>query len=228
MSKPEDEPENQNISSPDPDPILKEQEKYKLNRSWSFWENYEESPSPSTNNNAKKPQQDYSNLLKEIYSFSDLIEFWQFWNRYPGSTPSNIFFDGTRVKYFFEEKYRIIAMNLFVKNIKPEWEEEKNKGGKIFVLEYFVASDLEKFLELIKEAWTKLLCLLIGETIPNSLKINGVRFVDKTKVGSWKKTKFRFEVWVCKEITEKEIGELKEFLKTTFECEGIIIKDIEG
>ena len=63
-----------------------EEKKVKLNREWSFWENYEPKD--------KTQQQDYSKLLKLIYSFQDLISFWQFWNKYPGATPSNIFFNG--------------------------------------------------------------------------------------------------------------------------------------
>ena len=45
-------------------------EKVKLNREWSFWENY-----------LKKNSSAY--LLEEIYSFDDIISFWQFCNKYP-------------------------------------------------------------------------------------------------------------------------------------------------
>ena len=92
--------------------IEKEKEKVLLNRSWSFWENYE---------TKTRESKDYSKLLKEIFTFEDLISFWQFWNKYPGSDTKQIFYNGECIKYFFKEKYRIIAMNLFEKGIKPEW-----------------------------------------------------------------------------------------------------------
>lgn len=64
--------------------------KVKLNRQWSFWENYE--------TKHKMKNQDYSEFLEEIYSFNDLISFWQFWNKYPGAIPSNIFFNGNYLR----------------------------------------------------------------------------------------------------------------------------------
>jgi len=197
--------------------IEKEQEKYKLNRTWSFWENYE---------SKTRQEKDYTKLLKEIFSFSDLISFWQFWNKYPGSETKNIFYNGDCIKYFFKEKYRIIAMNLFIKGIKPEWEDKKNKGGKVLILEYVINQELTQFLNLVSESWTKLLCYLIGETLPHSEYINGVRFVDKTKFGKAKSIIFKFEIWVNSSMDEKDIDELNQFLSNEFGCPSIEIRDI--
>ena len=58
-----------------------EQDKVILNRSWSFWENYE-------NRNKRN-----NYMIKEIYSFDNIISFWQFWNQYPGNETKAIFFD---------------------------------------------------------------------------------------------------------------------------------------
>ena len=63
--------ENQSI--PIKESNLIEEKKVRLNREWSFWENYEPKEKNQTN-------LDYSMLLKNIYSFNDLISFWQFWN----------------------------------------------------------------------------------------------------------------------------------------------------
>jgi len=197
--------------------IEKEQEKYKLNRTWSFWENYE---------SKTRQEKDYTKLLKEIFSFGDLISFWQFWNKYPGSETKNIFYNGDCIKYFFKEKYRIIAMNLFIKGIKPEWEDKKNKGGKVLILEYVINQELTQFLNLVSESWTKLLCYLIGETLPHSEYINGVRFVDKTKFGKAKSIIFKFEIWVNSSMDEKDIDELNQFLSNEFGCPSIEIRDI--
>ena len=123
-----------------------EKEKVLLNRTWAFWENYQ------SKDNAEK---DYSKLLKEIYTFNDIISFWQFWNNYPGNNIKKIFYNGDFVTYFFKEKFRIIAMNLFVKGIKPAWEDEQNKKGKTFILEYSIRSDLNGFLNKAQDIWIK-------------------------------------------------------------------------
>ena len=176
--------------------LEKEQEKVKLNRNWSFWENYD------TKSHEDK---DYTKLLKEIYSFSDLISFWQFWNKYPGSDTKNIFYNGDCIKYFFKEKYRIIAMNLFVKGIKPEWEDNKNKGGKVLILEYIINEDLDQFLKLVN---------------------NGVRLVDKTKFGKSKSIIFKFEVWANSSLEENALDELKTFLSKEFGCPSVEVRKI--
>ena len=189
-----------------------EKEKVKLNRSWSFWENY-----------LRKNSNDY--ILEEIFSFDDIISFWQFWNKYPGNEAKKIFYNGEYLTYFFKEKYRINGMNLFVKGIKPEWEDVKNKGGKILILEYEVKSELDRFLSAVNDTWIKLLCFLMGEQLPYTDKINGIRFVDKTRIG--KGIIFKFEVWVNNTMKdEKEIDELKSFLSKNFGCSGIMVKNI--
>lgn len=210
--------ENQSI--PIKESNLIEEKKVRLNREWSFWENYE--PKEKNQKNL-----DYSMFLKNIYSFNDLISFWQFWNKYPGSTPSKIFYNGEVIRYFFREKYRIIAMNLFQSGIRPEWEDEKNKKGKVLTLEYLVSTDLDKFMETVEKTWTSLMLSLIGENLLYSQYINGIRFIDKTQIGGGKRIMFRFEVWTNKNITEEELTSLKEYLGKNFGCAGISVKDIK-
>ena len=62
--------------------------KVKLAREWTFWENYE----------MKDKKVDYSELIKPIYTFDTIIDFWKFWNLYPGNNPSNLFYDGEKIK----------------------------------------------------------------------------------------------------------------------------------
>ncbi len=195
-----------------------EEKKVKLNHKLTFWENYEKRDMNLSEN-------DYSKLLSPIFSFEDLITFWQFWNKYPGRDTKNIFYNGEYITYFFKEKYRINAMNLFVKGIKPEWEDENNAGGKVLILEYEVKKELDKFLSLVNETWIKLLVYLIGEQIPYTNHINGIRFVDKTKLG--KGIIFKFEVWVNKSLVNNtEVEELKKFLSKNFGCSGIMVKQL--
>ena len=210
--------ENQTIPIKESNVI--EEKKVRLNREWSFWENYE--PKEKNQKNL-----DYSMFLKNIFSFNDLISFWQFWNKYPGSTPSKIFYNGEVIRYFFMEKYRIIAMNLFQSGIRPEWEDEKNKKGKVLTLEYLVSTDLDKFMDTVEKTWTSLMLSLIGENLFYSQYINGIRFIDKTQIGGGKRIMFRFEVWTNKNITEEELTSLKEYLGKNFGCAGISVKDIK-
>ena len=72
-----------------------------------------------------------------------------------------------KIRCDFKEKYRIIAINLFVKGIKPEWEDDKNKKGKIFILEYAVKYDLD--VERMQTA----LNFLLGEHDFSSFKSSG-------------------------------------------------------
>ena len=183
-----------------------------LNREWSLWENYE---------SKNKTQNNYSSLLKEIFTFNDIISFWQFWYNYPGSDIKKIFFNGEYISYFFKEKYRIIAINIFQKGIKPEWEDKNNQQGNILTLGYTIKNEeVKNFLNQAADLWEKLICLLIGETLPHSKNVNGIRFVDKTRIG--KNVIFKYEIWVNKEMKEKELGELKDFCTENFGCKGTI------
>ena len=200
-----------------------EEKKVKLNHELTFWENYEK-------RDINISEIDYSKLMAPIFSFQDLITFWQFWNKYPGANPSNLFYNGEYIKYFFNDKRRIIAMNLFLSGIKPQWEDESNKNGKILILDYIISKNEEvlKFLDIAKEYWMKLLCCFMGESLANSQYINGVRFIDKTKINVQKKNiLFRFEIWVNKEITKEKLDELKENLRQMFSSEYILEKDIK-
>ena len=196
-----------------------EKEKVLLKRTWSFWENYDLKD--------KKEKKDYSKLLKEIYTFNDIISFWQFWNKYPGSNTKNIFFNEENIKLFFKEKLRIIAMNLFESGIRPEWEDSKNKKGKVLTQEYLIETGLEQFLTEITEIWIKLICYLIGEIIPHCNNINGIRFVDKAKFGYYKNIIFRIEIWVNSQMNVQDVEELKKFLFDNFKFPGITVKELE-
>ena len=113
-------------------------------------------------------------------------------------------------------------MNIFEKGIKPEWEHEKNKKGKILSLEYIVGEKLNDFFSMADELWIKLIILLIGETLPNGNNINGIRFVDKTKMGYHISVMFKFEIWVNKDMKEEELEEIKKILSKEFGCLGTI------
>jgi len=143
----------------------------KFKKSWTFWETYV----------SKTNDLSFENSNKLIFKWDDLITFFQFWNKYPGRDIKNILFDGNNLKYFFKEKYRINAMNIFQEGIKPMWEDEQNKGGKYFQLDYKIKNDeMDTFSELANVHWKKLALCTMGGSIPHADYINGIRFVDKT------------------------------------------------
>lgn len=187
-----------------------------FSKSWTFWETY----------TSKTEKLDYANSKRLIFKWNDLITFFQFWNKYPGKDIKNILFDGNKVKYFFNEKYRITSMNIFQDGIEPMWEDEQNKGGKYFQCDYQIKSDLETFSQLANAHWKKLALCTMGGTIPNGEYINGIRFVDKTNFERGKIIMFRIEIWVKKGLEEKKLNELKSFFSTHLGCENVIQKDI--
>ena len=191
----------------------------KFKKSWTFWETYV----------SKTNDLSFENSNKLIFKWDDLITFFQFWNKYPGRDIKNILFDGNNLKYFFKEKYRINAMNIFQEGIKPMWEDEQNKGGKYFQLDYKIKNDeMDTFSELANVHWKKLALCTMGGSIPHADYINGIRFVDKTNFTRGKIIMFRIEVWVRKNMEEKKLEELKKYLSENLGCQNVISKNIDN
>ena len=144
----------------------------KFVNTWVFWENY----------SSKTVKLKYEETNREIFKWSDIITFFQFWNKYPGNNPKNIFYDGKTIKYYFKDKFRIISMNIFKEGIKPLWEDENNNGGKFLQMEYQVSntSKMNQFCKELQIQWKKLALLTMGGRFPGSEYINGIRFIDKT------------------------------------------------
>ena len=189
-----------------------------FSRTWAFWENY----------TSKTSKLSYSESNKKIFKWNDIITFFQFWNKYPGNDIKNIFFDGNNLKYFFEEKYRINSMNIFLDGVEPMWEDEKNKGGKYYQLDYRVPKEkIDEFIEKSNYQWKKLALSLMGNDLPGAEFINGIRFIDKTDFERGKIIMFRIEVWVGKNVNEKIIEDIKNYLKENLGCEKINIFDIK-
>ena len=189
-----------------------------FSKTWAFWENY----------TSKTSKLSYSESNKKIFKWNDIITFFQFWNKYPGNDIKNIFFDGNNFKYFFEEKYRINSMNIFLDGVEPMWEDEKNKGGKYYQLDYRVPKEkIDEFIEKSNYQWKKLALSLMGNDLPGAEFINGIRFIDKTDFERGKIIMFRIEVWVGKNVNEKIIEDIKNYLKENLGCEKINIFDIK-
>ena len=193
----------------------------KFTKTWAFWESY-----AAKSKTEKITSYDEAN--KQIFKWSDLITFFQFWNKYPGKDFRNIFFDGNNVKFFFEKKYRINSMNIFQEGIKPMWEDEKNKGGNYYQLDYQVQKDrMEEFAIPANKYWKKLALSVMGGSLPYSEYINGIRFIDKTDFERGRIIMFRFEVWVNKNLEDSQkLEDLKQFLSKNYGCENVNMKKI--
>ena len=189
-----------------------------FSKTWTFWETY----------TSKATKLEYSDSNKLIFKWKDIITFFQFWNKYPGKDIKNIFFDGNDIKYFFNEKYRIISMSIFQEGIKPLWEDEQNNGGKYFQLDYKIKKeDMETFANLANVHWKKLALCTMGGSLPHCDYINGIRFVDKTDFDRGKIIMFRMEVWVKKGMEGNKVEELKSHLSKNYGCPNVIPKDIK-
>jgi hypothetical protein len=186
-------------------------------REWVLWENYQMKDGKSI---------PWEESIKQIVSFKDVITFWQFWNNYHCANPKNFIFDGERFAYFFIEKKRIDGLNLFSKGISPKWEDSNNLGGRILNLLYDIKEEFEEFLSAIEKVWLEIVLMLIGESLPASRFVNGIRLIDKSKFKY--KSMYRIEVWlspsVNREENQEEFLKLKEFLKET--C-GSTVEDKE-
>ena len=187
-------------------------------KTWAFWESY----------SSNSIELSYEDANKKIFCWDNVIKFFQFWNKYLGNNIKNIFFDGTDLKFFFKEKYRINSMNIFVDGIKPMWEDPKNKDGKCLQLEYKIKKDkMDEFSSAANYQWKKLALCTMGMSLPGADYINGIRFIDKTNLDRGKNIMFRLEIWVEKSIEENTLNELTNHLKKELGCEKIVIKNIE-
>ena len=191
----------------------------KFSKTWTFWESYI----------SKEIKLSYDQANKQIFQWNDIISFFQFWNKYPGNNPKNVFYDGNSVKYFFKEQYRIVSMNIFKDGIKPLWEDEQNNGGKYLQLEYQIqkSSRMDEFCNAASFQWKKLALSTMGGALPGAEFINGIRFIDKTNFERGNKILFRIEIWISKKIDEKTLNELIEIIKKNLGCEKVIVKDIK-
>ena len=65
-------------------------ESVELNRRWCFFEGYE--------NVTYNQTIDWKTLVKQVFSFDDIITFWQFWNNSIYSKFSEIYNNGERIR----------------------------------------------------------------------------------------------------------------------------------
>ena len=60
-----------------------------------------------------------------------------------------------------------MGLNLFERGISPKWEDPKNANGTTLTLNYEVKDrdDISLFLPIINKNWSKLMLILVGESL---------------------------------------------------------------
>lgn len=71
---------------------------------------------------------------------------------------------------FYDEKLRIVGLNLFEQGISPKWEDPRNNYGRTLTMQYTIkeSEDLETFLTTSQNYWLKLMLLVVGESVESS------------------------------------------------------------
>ena len=82
---------------------------------------------------------------------------------------------------------RVNALSLFQKNVQPEWEDEVNKNGGQFRI------DFRSNLPCLQTLWDKLVFSVITDEFEGADMLSGIRLLDKS-TGS-RENFFRFEIW---------------------------------
>lgn len=152
-----------------------------------------------------KEASNYGANMQKVGEFHDLWSFWQNWSNLPHSDPRFFFSDQIKNEEKVPEgmSNSIESIGIFEDSIRPEWEDPQNKSG----CDFFSRIPFEQDM---KGIWEKTVFALIGETLPSSEEVTGVRIVDRGKF-------FKIEVWVRFNSDNKKIAQMKERLAKEFE-----------
>ena len=138
---------------------------------------------------------DYLKSMAKVCWFNDLMSFTVAWNSIPHKSLTNLFYDSERkeVKYVKvklekeEKETRINGLSLFLNEVHPSYEDEVNKQGGEFRM------DFKSHLPFLQTIWEKLVYALVTGEFKHAEMISGVRLLDKSLSG--KENFFRFEIW---------------------------------
>eukprot|EP00002_Diphylleia_rotans_P003966 TRINITY_DN12838_c0_g1_i1.p1 TRINITY_DN12838_c0_g1~~TRINITY_DN12838_c0_g1_i1.p1 ORF type:complete len:189 (+),score=37.84 TRINITY_DN12838_c0_g1_i1:63-629(+) len=159
--------------------MTSEAEIYPLSSEWVWW--YDR-PRQKSN------QSNWKDSFQQITVFTDVETFWRFFNNVP--SPSDL---SINCNYHF-----------FRNGIFPDWEDEANKDGGKWVIEFDRAKGEET-----NKCWLKLLVGCIGDLFSNSDNICGCMM--NTRKDTWK-----ISVWL-RENNEEAVLALGRSLKQMLE-----------
>mmetsp|Transcript_7278 Transcript_7278/g.27251 ORF Transcript_7278/g.27251 Transcript_7278/m.27251 type:complete len:294 (-) Transcript_7278:280-1161(-) len=178
--------------------------KHPLNSPWTLW--FYSVPSKGY-----KPMK-YSDYLRKVYNFENVEDFWCVYNHI--TKPSKLKPND--------------AMMLFREDIKPEWEDLKNKQGG----EWRVTFSERNFSRSLDSAWENLLMWAIGEMFSHSDEVQGVYLnIKESRSKSDKRPglEYRLSLWTRNsgKNMSNTIKSLGEELKTCLGCPRNIIPRLE-
>ena len=127
----------------------------------------------------------------EICWFNDLASFAVAWNSVPHKDLKQIFYNGDQQKVRYHmvnnEETRINGLSLFLSELHPSYEDEVNKHGGEFRI------DFKSNLIFLQQLWEKLLMSVITNEFVNVDFLAGIRLLDKST--STRENFFRIEIW---------------------------------
>ena len=82
---------------------------------------------------------------------------------------------------------RINGLSMFQRNVQPQWEDEVNKNGGQFRI------DFKSSIPFLQTIWEKLVFSVITDEFVGADMISGVRLLDKS--GAQRENMFRIEIW---------------------------------
>ena len=179
--------------------------RYPLQRKWCIWEQWNQNENTSG---------DFLNYMENIGSFETLHSFWQHWHVLPHSDPTKLFFNRKEnVRKVIAERHKHIdGIGLFEEGVQPAWEDEVNKNGS----DILARKEFE--WDKLKDLWTRLVFAVIGETLPYSELIVGVRIIDKYYT-------YKIEIWLRQDLKKSENAEKLEVMKE--KIKEVVFKDVE-
>ena len=142
----------------------------------------------------------YSNVYEKIYDINTIEDFWKLFNNIP--SPSH-FLNGA---VMLNDK-QIVTFSFFKEDIKPEWEDEKNKDGCEWCYRDF------KTDEELDTMWRDMCLYAIGCEI----ECNGIRVTYKYNPSG--RLVQKTEIWFEQDDSDKSMLNVlcKKFSKNEFD-----------
>ena len=155
-------------------------EEFKFKNQWTLWEHYD---------NASND--DYLSSMMKVCWFNDLMSFSISWNSIPHKNLNNLFYnhDKGMVKYVTVNgsPTRVNGLSLFLNEVHPSYEDEVNKQGGEFRM------DFKSHLGFLQTLWEKLVFNVVTGEFINADMLAGIRLLDKSASG--RENFFRIEIW---------------------------------
>ena len=162
-------------------------------------------------------QEKRSYQVEELCSFQDSFSFFKYYRSFLPFSEWKVLPD------------KRISLALFADNIKPAWEDDKNKSGQVYTFNIsFGDNEKEKFMKFkrcIDDVWETALFKLIGENIKlenaSESIANGITFALKTSQRP--NQKGQYENWNLYELQVwfSSVSKDKDAIKTAIENEVI-------